>query len=383
MKRLVLLALLLATPAVAQHQGHVPAPPPCAGPELACAAAATPFAAADGSLWLAWSAGGRVAVARSADGKAFSAPVIVSGPPATIDDGGEARPKVLADGHGRVWVSWTTRGDKGYVGTVWLASSTDGGRSFAAPRQTSDDRTSQRFEDLALMDGKLVTLWIDKRGAQPGKPAGLVAAWEGEAANRPLAETSCECCRLALAPLPGGGMGVVWRNIFPGGIRDHAAATLTASGLGPLRRVAEDNWKVDACPHHGPALAVTGSGAWNVAYFTAAKTRQGLFLARAADGEHFAEPRPIGDADNQPSHPALLAMGERVWLVWKEFDGSRASVWGQDSADGGASWGAPRRLADTAGASDHPLLVAFGGRPMLSWLTRAEGWRLLPVEAGP
>ncbi|HTH17326.1 MAG TPA: hypothetical protein VL974_11785 [Magnetospirillum sp.] len=399
MKRLALLAALLVTPALAHEHGHEhahgPAPAACAGLGLACATAATPFTAPDGTLWLAWSAGGQVAVARAADGSTLSAPLVVSGPPAAIDDGGEARPKVLADGKGHVWVSWTVRGDKGYVGSVWLVRSDDNGRSFGPPRALSDDPASQRFESLALVGDRLVAVWIDKRSAdrakaagQPYAGAGLVAAWseDGGASfgpNRIIGEQSCECCRLGLAQAADGTLALVWRQIFPGGVRDHAAATLSPQGLGPLHRVAEDGWKIDACPHHGPALAVTASGAWNVAYYTDGKVRQGLFLARAADGEHFAAPRPIGNADNQPAHPYLLAQGEIVWLVWKEFEGTQASVWAQGSVDGGANWSAPRRVAATAGASDHPLLVAVAGRPMLSWLTKAEGWLLLPVEAAP
>ncbi len=36
----------------------------------------------------------------------------------------------------------------------------------------------------------------------------------------------------------------------------------------------------------------------------------------------------------------------------------------------------------TADASDHPLLVARGPRAYLSWLTKLEGYRLIPLGAG-
>jgi DNA-binding IclR family transcriptional regulator len=50
------------------------------------------------------------------------------------------------------------------------------------------------------------------------------------------------------------------------------------------------------------------------------------------------------------------------------------------SVDDGASWSAPVELASTADASDHPLLASAGGRSFLSWMTRAEGYRLLPLD---
>jgi hypothetical protein len=198
MKRLLLtlaFALLSGTAGAHSH----PAKPACAEPTLACAVTVTPFAT-EGGLWLAWSAGGRVAVARSDDnGASFAPAVVVSGPPATIDDGGEARPKVFADAKGRVFVTWTVRRDKGYVGTVWLARSTDGGHSFSAPKMLSDDGTSQRFETLGFTDdGKIAALWIDKRRGRNYAGTALVATWSEDGGatfgpNQVVAEHSCEC----------------------------------------------------------------------------------------------------------------------------------------------------------------------------------------------
>lgn len=387
MKRILLfLALSLLSGPASAHSQHAK-PVACAEPSLACATTVTPFATADG-LWLAWSAGGRVSVARSDDGGASFAPaVIVSGAPATIDDGGEARPKVFADPHGRVLVTWTTRRDKAYVGTVWLARSTDGGRSFSAPKALSDDATSQRFETLGFTaDGKIAALWVDKRRGRNYAGAALVATWSDDGGatfgpNQVVAEHSCECCRMGVAAGPDG-LVVTWRQIFDGGLRDHAAATITPQGMGPVRRVAVDHWKVDACPHHGPALAVDGDGAWQVAWYTDGSARQGLFHARFKDGV-FSAPMALGNADNQPSHPSILASGGVVWLAWKEFDGERSTIMAQSSTDGGVTWAAARIVAETKDSSDHPLLVMVGGQPRLSWLTRAEGWRLLPLDVRP
>jgi hypothetical protein len=38
-----------------------------------------------------------------------------------------------------------------------------------------------------------------------------------------------------------------------------------------------------------------------------------------------------------------------------------------------------RTVAETADASDHPLLIARGDHVFLSWLTKNEGYRLIPV----
>ena len=85
----------------------------------------------------------------------------------------------------------------------------------------------------------------------------------------------------------------------------------------------------------------------------------------------------------QPGRAALLARGEHVWLAWKEFDGRRASVMIQDSTDDGLTWSAPGKVAEVTGYSDHPLLVAQAGKVYLSWLTTANGYRLIEVGRTP
>jgi len=69
-----------------------------------------------------------------------------------------------------------------------------------------------------------------------------------------------------------------------------------------------------------------------------------------------------------------------VHVVWKEFDGQNSVIRGMSSSDGGKSWSLPRRIAATAGASDHPLLIADGTQPYLSWNTAREGLRLIGME---
>lgn len=395
MKWLTILLTLLTAPALAQHS-HGPKHRQSDCVALSCAAAATPAFGPDGTLWLAWSAGGQVWVARSGDrGHSFSAPVPVSGAPATIDDNGEARPK-LAVTKDRIAVVYALRRDKAYNGKVMLATSTDG-RSFAPPRPVTADGTSQRFEALAFTpSGELVIGWTDKRGQAAAKKAGtpyagaaLAIAWSHDggatlADARIVQDHACECCRLGL--VAGEGRAVVmWRQVFAGGIRDHAIATLTRDGAaGPPRRVSVDDWKIDACPHHGPSLALGPGGSLHAAWFTEGRARQGLFLARSTDdGATFSPPRPMGNAERQPSHPQVLAAGGQVWAVWKEFDGARTTIAGMVSGDDGATWSAPRGLAATSDASDHPQLVGDGSHVYLSWLTRADGYRLMALEVAP
>jgi len=384
-KLLVVLPLLLAASvASAQHQHG--------GTNQPESFTATPAFGPDGTLWLARGAKDRVLVVHSDDlGKTFSPAVAVTPDPINIDWGPDARPRIAVDSSGHLIVTWAIFQDKRFNGRAFFARSTDKGATFSPAQPLTADSTSQRFETVGIdPSGKVFAAWLDKRNVAAKKYAGaaLAIAWSDNG-NRfgdttIAVDNTCECCRLALAFAGPGRPAVMFRNIFPGSVRDHAVVTFSDSTTaGPLRRVSEDNWKIEACPHHGPSLAISADGSYHAAWFTAGSARQGLFYARA-DGEHaaFSKPRALSSPDKQPARPYLLAVGNDVHLVWKEFDGTKAAVRWQVSRDNGKSWNEPRTVADTEDASDHPLLIAGKGGVYLSWLTKVEGYRLIPLENG-
>jgi len=397
---LVFLPWLPPGAALAQMtHGHDGPQHECAEPALRCASTVTPTFAADGSLWLVWAAAGRVSVARSGDlGHSFTPAVAVNPEPLRLDTGPDERPKIAIDKDGRVAVAFAIFKDSAFNGQVFYSRSDDGGLTFAPPRPITPDPESQRFEAIAFdPDGSLFAAWLDKRNRAPARARGqaytggaLAFAWSKDAATtfsdaRIAQDNTCECCRLGIAFAGPGRPVVLFRNIFGESVRDHAVTTFAdPTTPGPINRVSVDDWAIDVCPHHGPSLAVGADGSYHVAWFTNGRARQGLFYARSADGgRNFSPPMPVGDADRGPSRPFVFAGPNGVWLVWKEFDGEQTTVDAMISRDEGNTWSVPRVVARTADASDHPLLVSDGRRVFLSWKTRADGYRLLPLEDRP
>lgn len=133
---------------------------------------------------------------------------------------------------------------------------------------------------------------------------------------------------------------------------------------------------------HGPALAIGADARRHVVWYTAGKRRQGLFYAHAAPGGAYSPPQGFGEPARSPSRPQIAVVGGQVWRAWKEFDGVTTTIVAQSSGDGGTTWDEARVLAATADASDHPQLVLDGAVGYLSWLTKAEGYRLLPLPQG-
>ena len=393
------LAILDSALAQMNHSTHMMGstltkPAVCVGSDLDCANSATPFLLPDGKLLLAWTANGVVSVAQSSDlGKTFSIPVKIAEHGKSLDTGSDARPQIVADKQGNVFLAYAFFKDSNWNAQINTARSTDGGNTFTTPVSLVQDSSSQRFPSMLLRaDDSIFITWIDKRLVAAAKQGGekrlggsIAYSFSNDGgksfqAEQFANESSCECCRI------GGSLDVqnqpviAYRAIFSGGIRDQASQVISTKGAEPIRRVADDHWKTDACPHHGPSIAVSGTGKFHVAWYTQGSKRSGLFYTNSSNqGLSYSKPSRIGAEGANVSRPYLLALGQQVWLAWKEFDGSNSLVYIKQSVDDGKSWGTPQMISKTNGYSDHPLLLKQGDAVFLSWLTRVDGYQLIQV----
>jgi hypothetical protein len=400
-KRLILILsiALWQGSALAQMNHQHASEAACDEPVLRCASKVTPAFAPDGTLWLAWMAGGQVSVASSKDGgQHLSTPVAVTKEHLNLDWGPDARPKIVVDREGRISVAFSIFRDKAFNGEVLTSRSTDGGNTFAEPQPITSSNESQRFEALALdSDGSVFAAWLDKRNRVPVQQSGqkydgaalfFASSRDGGATYaeaRMAKDNTCECCRLGIAFAGPGRPVIVFRNIFDGGVRDHAITTFTdPSTPGEVHRVAADDWQIAACPHHGPSLSISAAGTYHVTWYTNGKVRKGLFYARSHDGgKTFSDPLPIGRPGRSPSRPYVLAGPHGTAMVWKEFDGEKTTINLMTSHDDGQTWSAPKIISSTTDTSDHPLLVSDGQRSYLSWMTKADGYRFQSIEDEP
>ncbi|MEM7584159.1 MAG: exo-alpha-sialidase, partial [Acidobacteriota bacterium] len=248
-----------------------------------------------------------------------------------------------------------------------------------------------RFESLGVdARGHIYLAWIDKRDRGPTRQRGeayrgaavyyAVSTDRGQtfAENLRVAPHACECCRIAMAPAPNGGVAVLWRHIFEPNVRDHAFAIVGPEGVeSEMRRATFEGWKLDGCPHHGPSLAPTvDQVGYHATWFSAADGTARVFYGRFdAGGGLVAD--PIEVASGVPAaHPSLAVHGPRVHLVWKAVADGVTEVILQTSVDGGVNWLPPEPVLSTTGASDHPLLFSHAEHAVLSWRTDVEGLRI-------
>lgn len=359
---------------------------------------------AQGNLWRVLEKNGLILVDSSRDlGKSFTSPVQVNVNAQKVAAEGEARPKIAVSTQGQIYLTWTEALKKPFTGYIWFSRSVNGGKSFEKPYIVHSDRAeiTHRFDSLNVSaNGKITVTWIDKRDLIAAKLAGkpyqgaaiyyAVSTNQGAsfATEQKLADSSCECCRIALTNKPDGTVVAMWRHVFEGSERDHMMAEIpTQLNQIPVpKRATFGRWKIDGCPHHGAALATGGEGkdwwGYHMAWFDGGNDDSGkdasLFYARM-DGEAWVSspPKKFGNHHNQAGHPALLSTGENVWLVWREIENKNSKILGIYSDDGGKSWTAAKQLATSAGKADYPILLSKDKQTYLAWNTEKEGLVLL------
>lgn len=366
-----------------------------------CGEAPSAHVASDGRLWVVFAWQGHAWVTWSDDlGKQYSEPVRVNPEPENIEVSGENRPKILLDEpHNTLYISWTEKTEGMHTGNIRFTRSTDGGQTFEAVRTINDDGllTSHRFESMLLAEsGDLFITWLDKReleyAAQRGEPytgSGVfytVSNDQGRsfASNRKIADHSCECCRIAVAPHGSDGVALMWRHVFGDTTRDHAIAVIDSEGVvHEHNRATVDDWQINACPHHGPdmtpASGALSDDAYHLTWFSAGNINRGIYYGRHSLSA--GETTLVKQVDGRPgaSHPQIVDRQGHLSLVWKRFDGTNTQLVLLESHDAGASWSDEKILATTSDASDHPLLIEGPEGVYVSWLTREKGYQFMPL----
>lgn len=353
------------------------------GPGLAIGAAFSP----NGALWLVGvEAPGALFVQTSDDfGAHWSARrrLDIGGDSPSAD--GENRPKIAFGPNGWAVISYTRPLAKPYSGEIRMLRSSDGGASFSPPLTVHRDRQviTHRFESIAFdRAGVLHTVWIDKRDIAVSRDDYRGAAVyrnesrDGGANFGPdikLADHTCECCRIALASTADGHIAAMWRAVFAPNVRDHAFAVL---GGPPPVRASFDEWKLDACPHHGPGLAAARDGGFHAVWFGEQAGRMAVRYGHlAADGKPVGEAREVPDPHAE--HADVAAAGNRVAIVWRSFDGRQTRLRAWVSNDDGAHF-VLRELAASSEANDQPHLLSATDKVLVVWRTQKE-IRIVPI----
>lgn len=335
-----------------------------------------------GGLWIAYVEGevqkAHVTIARQNQHTGWASPIRVNETPEPVAADGENRPKLAFGPKDEMYVTWTSPTSAKYTGDVRFSRSLDGGLTWSKPIVVHRDRQriSHRFESLIVdATGRVWIAWLDKRDLeQNGREYAGAALYYAYSEDRgetwrgdfKVADHSCECCRIALSLDAAGRPTAMWRHVFERNERDHALAVLTRDPrvLG-VTRVTFDRWAIDACPHHGPSLAIEDE-VRHAVWFNQSEGEGRVFYGQLAE----AGPAHVRALPQGAMHADVAAADGFVALAWKRYDGTATLLETLISTDSGRSFEAGPVLR-TSGESDQPRLLVRGPDVVLVW-RRAE-----------
>lgn len=347
----------------------------------------------DGRLWRLIPTDDAVYIDSSENfGKTYSQPIRVNPIGQKINVWPENPAIVKISQSGRINVLYSA--DAQQKATSFFTFSDDNGVTFSNPVAISDhaDKARNYMVKMLIDDSDRVYMfWHDLRHEQNKSQAqaGILSLYftvtdappSGQFKNHLVSHSICSCCRTATALSPEGHPVILARMVFPGSIRDHTLIKMDKTGNWlAAQRVTEDNWKIEACPEHGPALSIDRHGRSHLAWFTLGANRKGIFYAQTDDyGKTLTEPMSLGNKNRLPGHPDVFATNKRVVLAWKEFDGHQSDILIKSSNNKGVNWTASEKIASATGKTGHPELISHGKKIFLSWSSAQQGHQLIEI----
>ena len=223
-----------------------------------------------------------------------------------------------------------TEGNK-YAGAIIYRSSNDGGKTWSEEKFLHSDTTAGRsrsyFDIERLANGEIGAAWLDtKLDEKTSGRSVRFATTRGnlEFGNELLIDSSaCQCCRIDLYSDVTGTVNVAYRGLAHGQmgqpIRDMMMTTSNNNGktFTSPRKISQDNWMIDGCPHTGPSLCGSKSGLYSVWYTGGNGT--GIFASFKRKGESdFKNRKLISSSGRQPQ---ASVSDSRSIIVWQEATG--------------------------------------------------------------
>lgn len=296
-------------------------------------------------------------------------------------------PSVVAHPDGSLWAHWLERSAEGkYDYGVRVARSAEG-KAWSAPFTPHAPGPGEHgFVSFFPLGPDMGVVWLDGRGMAGGHGEGggatalyfnrLRAAGD-VAGEQALDARVCDCCQTA-ATVSGGDVVVVYRDRGETEVRDMSLVRLHEGSWTAPVPVTRDGWTIPGCPVNGPALDARG-GRVALAWFTAPNEQGRVRLAVSSDGgARFGEPvvvdegRPIGRVD-----VALLGDGAAL-VTWLETRAEGTVLLARRVPAGGEP-DPPFVVAQASAArtSGFPRLAVSGREGLIAWTAPGDPSRVM------
>lgn len=279
---------------------------------------------------------------------------------------GEVRafsPDLAFDAGGKLYATFVTMSEPANNPTgVWLAQSSDGGRSFAAPTKVSGPYA---YQPRVLVNANTVHVSFVQASASV---EGVINGF-GPPPNPVVVATSTDSGATFAEAVPVSGQ------------RERVGAATPFFGLQGELMVLFEDFGDDTVDFAGESAAPAYEGDFS------------LVMARSDDaGRSFREVSVVDDAVKAtdrfnpyvPVYPSVAVgpegeapRGDAIYVAWADSTGGDWDVFLRRSGDGGKTWGGRVKVNTDNRAGTHQYLpavsVAIDGRVDVAFLDRSDG----------
>ncbi len=321
----------------------------------------------------------------SKDGATFSAPVVIPNS-GNIQPHGENLPKIIFKPSGEIIALWgvgNPNKHNKYSGLVNYVQSFDAGKTWSRPRSLVSDTASydQRYYDVAILPGgEAGVVWLDNRKTLSTVGSGVYYSTtngrNGFSDGKLVSEPACQCCRTVLFPDKEGNLHVLYRAIIQDSIRD--MVTIMSSDAGKTfsapRRISNDNWVINACPHTGPAMTENEDGL-QYSWFTGGSNSGTYYASCAAPGGAIAHPERVTPTG---SHPQMATLGKNLTtVVWDQYSSPGSAELkriGVQVREGNDEWVPATYITNGEEACSFPVIYPLNERRFfVAYTAKKEG----------
>lgn len=300
---------------------------------------------------------------------------------------GENAPKIAFKSDGTIIAVWgvdNASETKKYGGLVYYTQSFDNGKSWtnATPLVTDKKSIDQRYFDIEkLSNGEIAIVWLDNRTSSKLEGSTLFyAATKGKLGfvdEKPIAETTCQCCRTDLSVNKNGSINVAFRDIINEEIRDMSICISKDNGktFTKPKRISEDNWKISGCPHTGPTIAENNLGL-HFAWFTMGNG-SGVYYCNSKDGAKNFSQRESVSINASAKHPQITSgKNQHIYIVWdeiKEVNGVATYQVGLQERDENGKILTTKFISETNQNAVYPVIKQVQNNNLLiAWVNRDQ-----------
>jgi hypothetical protein len=270
------------------------------------------------------------------EGKTFGKAIVIPGS-TNIHPHGENMPKIIFKPSGGIIAAWASANPNpknSYSDIVYYSQSSDNGSSWTKPEKLVTDTAGydQRYFDMALTEnGEVAICWLDNRKQTTGEGSALYFAEtignKGFQNGRRIAEPCCPCCRTDLYVDSKKNIHIVYRAIIHDSIRDmmHTVSNNNGETFSAPKRISNDNWAINGCPHTGPAMTENENGI-QFSWFTGGRNAGVYYCNSTDEGKTFSPRQMVSGAASK--HCQIICLNDKdIAVAWNEtfFKGNTAS----------------------------------------------------------